>query len=262
VHSWLTLSSRMNYRLIATRIGDGIKYSSSVNEIDRLALSLFRFQRQDFPHEAISSARAGRVYDWIMTLGRQAMISEEREKLLVSFCRGLVRSDGRAGVDEVLADAGVSLVLINRENLSVFAGRELHPLVHQHAQKLFVQGHYFHAVFEAIKAYHNLIQAKAQTTKDGQGMMLEVWSPDKGVLKVTPCESETDKNVQSGIGFLSAGLMAAVRNPTAHEPALDWPIARHDALDLLTFISFLLRQAEKAVYVPRTARPVRSESSA
>ncbi len=244
----------MNYRLIATRVGDAIKYASSVNEIDRHARSLFRFQRQDFPNDAITSARAQRVYDWIMSLGRQAMKPGEREKLLVDFCRGLVGPDGRAGVDAILLEAGVSPSMVNQENLSVFAARDLHPVVHEHARKLFVQGHYFHAVFEAVKAYHHLVQGKAQTSKNGHAMMLEVWSPEKGVLKFTPCASETDRNVQSGIGFLSAGLMSAVRNPTAHEPALDWPISRQDALDLLSFISFLLRQADKAVHVPRPAR--------
>ena len=46
--------------------------------------------------------------------------------------------------------------------------------------------------------------------------MLDVWGPENGVLKVTQCLSETDKNVQNGIKFLSSGLMQAIRNPTAH----------------------------------------------
>jgi hypothetical protein len=42
--------------------------------------------------------------------------------------------------------------------------------------------------------------------------------------------------------------MSAIRNPTAHEPAVDWPIDLVDCLDILSFISFLFRQLEKAVY--------------
>jgi hypothetical protein len=90
----------MNHRLIATRVGDAIKYSSSLNEIDRLALSHFRFERQDFPNSAITSARAQRVYDWILTLGRQMMGPSERESLLVNFRRGLVGPDDRAAIDD------------------------------------------------------------------------------------------------------------------------------------------------------------------
>jgi uncharacterized protein (TIGR02391 family) len=77
--------------------------------------------------------------------------------------------------------------------------------------------------------------------------MLDVWRPE-GVLKITKCVTETDKNVQDGIKFLSAGLMQAIRNPTAHEPALDWPIIKEDCLDLLSFLSFLLRQLDATVY--------------
>jgi uncharacterized protein (TIGR02391 family) len=243
----------MNYRLIATRIGDCTKYGTSLKEIDRLAHAIFRFEHQSFPLDAISSQRAQRVYDWIMTLGRQSMLPGERDKLLLQFCRGLAPEEQRDAVDSILLDAGLPASLVRHEEAALFASRDLHPVVHMHARKLFVQGHYFHAVFEAAKAFHSLVQAKAQSARDGQALMLEVWSPDKGVLKMTPCVTETDRNVQSGIGFLSAGLMAAVRNPTAHEPALDWPINRQDALDLLTFISFLLRQADKAVHVPRPA---------
>ena len=64
--------------------------------------------------------------------------------------------------------------------------------------------------------------------------------------------NETDRNVQDGIKFLSAGLMRAIRNPTAHEPAVDWPIAEVDSLDIMSFISFLFRKLDDAVNVPRT----------
>jgi hypothetical protein len=46
--------------------------------------------------------------------------------------------------------------------------------------------------------------------------------------------------------------MQAIRNPTAHEPALDWPISREDCLDILSFLSFLFRALDKAVYFKGT----------
>jgi len=77
---------------------------------------------------------------------------------------------------------------------------------------------------------------------------MNVWGWEKGGLKLTPCQTETDKNVQDGVKFLSAGLMRAMRNPTSHEPALHWPIEKQDCLDMLSFISFLFRQLDKAIY--------------
>jgi len=82
--------------------------------------------------------------------------------------------------------------------------------------------------------------------------MMSVWGCDKGVLKLTRCESETDRNIQDGIKFLSSGLMRAIRNPTAHEPAVTWPINKQDCLDILSFISFLFRKLDVAVYYAGT----------
>lgn len=127
----------------------------------------------------------------------------------------------------------------------VFEKRQFHPEVVKHSQRLFSGGHYFHAVFEAAKGYNASVKARAGSTKDGRALMLEVWGCE-GILKITPCVTETHKNVQDGIKFLSAGLMQAIRNPTAHEPAVDWPISQQDCLDILSFISFLFRQLDSA----------------
>ena len=80
--------------------------------------------------------------------------------------------------------------------------------------------------------------------------MFSAWDTQNVVLKVNSLTSETDRNVQDGIKFLSAGLMSVIRNPTAHEPALQWPVDEQDAIDILSLVSFLLRQCDKAVYSP------------
>lgn len=117
-----------------------------------------------------------------------------------------------------------------------------------------MQGNYFHSVFEVAKVYNNLVQQKSNSAKDSQPLMMDVFSLS-GVLKLNKGESQTDKNVQDGVKFLSAGLMQALRNPTAHEPALDWPISKKGCLDMLSLISYLLRQLDVAVYFSVDDRP-------
>jgi len=121
-----------------------------------------------------------------------------------------------------------------------------HPEVVRHSQKLFSSGNYFHAVFEAAKAYNKSVRARSKSTKDGADLMFEAFGLKGGQVEVNTCESDTDKNVQEGVMFLSVGLMRAIRNPTAHEPAADWPMTKQDALDILGLISFLYRQLDKA----------------
>jgi uncharacterized protein (TIGR02391 family) len=70
-----------------------------------------------------------------------------------------------------------------------------------------------------------------------------------GSLKINSGESKTEQNIQDGVKFLSAGLMQAMRNPTAHEPAIEWPISKQDCLDMLSFISYLFKQIDIAIIV-------------
>lgn len=52
-----------NYRLIATQIGDLLKYQTSVNEIDRIGQSILRVSKENFPNPAITSVRAKTLYN-------------------------------------------------------------------------------------------------------------------------------------------------------------------------------------------------------
>lgn len=213
-----------NYRLIAVQVGDALKYATSINEINRIAGAIFPFRCENFPNNSITSSRAQLVHDWILSLARQRMGEDERNRLLKSFCDQLSgEGDLRVAVHLILLAADVPLEEENK-NTNEFLQRGFHSEVIKHCQVLFLQGNYFHAVFEACKVYNKLVGEKALSSKDGEPLMMEVWGWQNGVLKVTACQTETDKNVQDGIKFLSAGLMRAMRNPTAHEPAMHWQI--------------------------------------
>jgi uncharacterized protein (TIGR02391 family) len=236
--------------LIAVQIGDQLKYDSTVNEINRVAGALFNFRCESFPNEAITSQRARLIHDWILSLAKQAMNPEERDRLLVDFCLKISPEQHKEPVNKILLDGGVRWA--GKANIEEFDRRAFHSTVVQHTRALFLQRNYFHAVFEAAKAFNVEVKRKAHSAKDGQALMLDVWSMEKGTLKLTAGTTDTDRNVQEGVKFLSAGLMQAIRNPTAHEPALDWPIGREDCLDILSFLSFLFRQLDKAVYYKGT----------
>ncbi len=238
----------MNIRLIAVQAGDALKYSTTVNEVDRIGLAVLKVRKESFANDAITSVRAQHVHDWVLSLAKAEPTQEEREGRLIKFFRELAGEDGWPSISKVLQGCGIAAGKLNREDYNLFMGRGFHAEVVKHAKPPFMDGHLFHAVFEGAKAYNKAVQEKAQSTKDGQSLMLEVWGWDKGCLKITACQSDTDKNVQDGVKFLSAGLMNAIRNPTAHEPAVDWPISLPDCLDILSFISFLYRQLDKAVY--------------
>jgi uncharacterized protein (TIGR02391 family) len=240
----MSIMKEINYRLIANQVGDLLKYETTIKEIERAAQSIFPFSCDDFPNDAITSSRAKSVHDWVLTLAVRKMDAEERDQKLLQFLELLTPEDKKDNLYVILNTAGIGSP---SSNLDEFLKRNLHSEIHKHCKKLFSQKNYFHAVFESAKVYNRLVQQKAQIQKDGESLMMDAWTT-KGVLKITQCITETDQNVQEGVKFLSAGLMRAMRNPTAHEPALDWPISKEDCLDMLSFISYLFRQLDKAIY--------------
>ncbi|MDD3940487.1 MAG: TIGR02391 family protein [Candidatus Pacebacteria bacterium] len=238
----------MNYRFVAIQVGDLLKYDVVNNEIDRAAKSVFKFKREDFPNTSITSSRAQLIHDWILSLGIQKMTDFERNKQLIEFINLITPVLHKESVLSILKSANIPMG--RNDNCEKFYSRNFHEEIRKHCLKLYSQKNYFHAVFEAAKIYNKKVQEKSQNTKDGQGLMMEVWSVN-GVLKLTSCITETDKNCQEGVKFLSAGLMQAMRNPTAHEPALTWPISEEDCLDMLSFISYLFKQLDKAIFYKR-----------
>jgi len=238
----------INFRHIATQIGDLLKYSTTVNEIDRLGQSVLKVDKEVFPNSAITSVRAHSLYNWVMSLAKTPLDSTERVKRLIKFCLELTPEEHIKTTIAFLEKNNCPYNLLYKDNLDEFLKRNFHSEVIKHSQKLFAQGNYFHSVFESAKAYNKDIKIKSQSDKDGQPLMLSVWGCDTGVLKVTACQSQSDKDFQDGIKFISGGIMSAIRNPTAHEPAITWPIDKQDCLDILSLISFLYRQLDKAVY--------------
>jgi uncharacterized protein (TIGR02391 family) len=168
--------------------------------------------------------------------------------MLVDFVTRITPPEKIHAAFEICKRNGISESLLGTPDAKDFYNRAFHLEVQKHAKKLFLQQNYFHAVFEACKAFNNAVREKAKIQKDGESLMLQAWDPTNGTLKVTKCITETDRNIQDGLKFLSAGVMKAMRNPTAHEPALDWPISKRDCLDFLGFISFLWSQLDKSQY--------------
>jgi len=198
----------MNYEIIAVELGDRLKYDTAVKQINRRGKAIFPFSKQNFPNDQITSARAKQIYDWILTLARQKMDSERRESLLIEFCNKITPEKLQNDVFDLLKKNGVSLSLLNKENYEAFSARNFHRKVVEHSRDLFLQSNYFHAVFESAKAYNKAVGSKAQSDRDGANLMLKVWDCN-GTLKVTPCESETDHNVQDGIKELSQNSVSS-----------------------------------------------------
>ena len=231
-----------NYKMVAFQIGDLIKDSASINEINRAALSVCSFSALSFPkyQQAITSERAYCYLCWVFTIASQKQIPLwERNKKLISFTKILIGPSQIDAANRIFIDAGI--LAESHE----FDNRNYHHDVIDNCRKLFIETNYFHAVFEAAKLYNKKVESKSGLSKDGYKLMMDAFG-ENGVLRNNDGITQSERDELNGIKFLSAGLMQALRNPSAHELAKEWPIGKEDCLDILSFISFLLRKLDES----------------
>jgi len=132
------------------------------------------------------------------------------------------------------------------EEVHPFDSRDIHPKLPQIVRDLFDDGYYAQATFEAFKFIDNEIQRLSGGTKSGFELMMHAFPEKSPVIRLTPCNTKSEKNEQKGYQFLFAGSVLAIRNPRGHEYSVkDDP---DTCMDHLSLVSLLMRRLEKAGY--------------
>jgi hypothetical protein len=79
----------INFKLIAIKLGEGLKQTTSIGEINRIASAVFDFDVSPHPHTSITSGRSQTIYDWVMTLSELPMGEKRKSQLLQKFIDNL-----------------------------------------------------------------------------------------------------------------------------------------------------------------------------
>lgn len=147
---------------------------------------------------------------------------------------------------EISKASTISDVQIKVDNLKrELEQRKAHQEVFKYCKTELLQNNYFHAVLEANKGLFQRIRDKSGVQTDGNTLIEQVFSKDP-VLIINNFQSASEKNEHSGFCNLLKGLCSMFRNPTAHEPKIDWEISEQDALEILGIISYCHRRLDKA----------------
>jgi len=153
--------------------------------------------------------------------------------LLDAFER-ITRSVGRLGFVEESRDLAEH----------PFEARNIHPDFPIIVKKLFDDGHYSQATFEAFKFVDKEVARLANHSESGFKLMMAVFSETSPLLKLNACSTASEKDEQKGFQFLFAGSMLAIRNPRGHEYSMkDSP---DECLDHLALASLLVRRLQAA----------------
>lgn len=131
-----------------------------------------------------------------------------------------------------------------------FAVRNVHPSLPPKVRKLFDDGHYAEATFEAFKYLDKLVSRHSGIKDSGYKLMMAALDgdqPGKPRIQLTPLNEVSEVDEQKGFRFVFAGSVWAIRNPRGHEHSVNDDI--DTCLDHLGFISMLIRRLESAGYV-------------
>ncbi|OYW35182.1 MAG: TIGR02391 family protein [Brevundimonas sp. 12-68-7] len=102
-----------------------------------------------------------------------------------------------------------------------FEQRNFHPQIVSVSRKLFDDGHYSQATFEALKRLDREVSKLSGVQESGFKLMMQAFNEAKPLLKLNKLQNASDQDEQLGMKHIFAGAMSAIRNPRAHEVLTD-----------------------------------------
>jgi uncharacterized protein (TIGR02391 family) len=133
---------------------------------------------------------------------------------------------------------------VTEELTHPFDERNIHPCLPSVVVRLFDDGYYAQATFEAFKYVDKEVSRLSGENESGSKLMGRVFSDDRPIIRLTPCMTTSEKDEQKGYMHLFTGSVMGIRNPRGHEHSVsDSP---DQCLDHLALASVLLRRLEEA----------------
>jgi len=229
----------INFRLIGIKLGEGVKYSTSINEINRMASAIFDFEVSSHPHESITSSRSQLIYDWVMTLAEQSIDEERKFQLLQEFINALTPEDSPLR----------NLIKETAKLPELDFWGMIHKDIIRVAKDKFEDGYYADAVESAFKEINKyvkkIVRDKTGEELHGTNLMYKALSERNPIIVLDDLSSETGRNIQKGYMQIFAGAMTGIRNPKAHE---NITVSKDRATHFIFLASLLMYKLHEATY--------------
>jgi uncharacterized protein (TIGR02391 family) len=122
----------------------------------------------------------------------------------------------------------------------------LDPGLWDAVRKSYEERNYTAAILDSIQYLGDVLRDKTGLASDGMSLVGEALSGNKPKLRINRFETETEKNVQSGIEHLVRGLYKTFRNPRSHEKHVDNEDEADVVLSLVTYLLRVIGQSKSA----------------
>lgn len=129
---------------------------------------------------------------------------------------------------------------VANDDLHPFDERNVHPEIDKITRKLFDDGHYSQATFEAFKFIDKKVQKLSKSKKTGFKLMMEAFNETSPKIKLTDLTNTSEIDEQQGYKFIFSGAVMAIRNPRGHEIGMNETPGQ--CLDHISLASLLVRR--------------------
>jgi len=96
---------------------------------------------------------------------------------------------------------------------------------------------YTAAILDAVYFVADLIREKTGLQSDGVALIGQAFGGKAPALKVNKLQTDTERNVQSGLEQLLKGVFQTIRNPRSHEKTTD---GVENAIAIILFLNYLI----------------------
>ncbi len=226
-----------NFRLIGIKLGEKLKYDTTIKGINRIASAIFDFKVSPHPHENITSCRAQLIYDWVMSLAGQPIDEKRKLQLLQDFINALTPEN----------DPLRNLIRETAKLPELDFWSTIHKDIIRVAKNKFEDEYYADAVESAFKEINKLVKEimknKTGEELDGASLMYKAFSEKNHIIVLDDLSTETGRNIQNGYMQIFAGAMTGIRNPKAHE---NITISKERAIHFIFLASLLMYKLDEA----------------
>lgn len=118
----------------------------------------------------------------------------------------------------------------------------LHPSIREACSRLYLDGHFGSAIFEAFKAVEARVRDLSGLDETGRSLMVAAFNENNPVLPLNNLKTRSELDEQEGFRFIFMGASQGIRNPKAHDIVEQEDPER--TLDYLSLASLLMRRLD------------------
>ena len=163
----------------------------------------------------------------------------------------LLYRDGREKIKyEKLMQILHDYIIPNFPEFNLWYGLHENITGDEETAKLYKGGHYYSAVFEAVKVYMEEIKKLSDEEDDGYDLIRAAFNYEKSSpIEITNKQTETEKNIERANKYHALGVHFGFRNTNAHNSTgkikKEDIISKEDCLNILSILSHLYNNLDK-----------------